>query len=172
MTEAVAKLKNIDVAPRKMRKVAGLIRGLTVNEALAQLEMLDLRGTEPLRKLVYSAVANAKNGKLDEAKLYVKELYVDKGLMLKRYLPRAQGRATPLQKKRSHVVLVLAEKSGETKDRFVFHRTGRKIKSSAGTEKKVKEKAKAPVREMEAKPKEEKSGETPSRRRIFRRKAI
>ncbi|MDE2144675.1 MAG: 50S ribosomal protein L22 [Patescibacteria group bacterium] len=171
MTSAKAILKNLDIAPRKTRKVADLIRGLTVNEALAQLEVNSLRGAGPIIKLLYSAVANAKNAKLDEAKLYVKEIYVDKGIMLKRYLPRAQGRATPIQKKRSHITLILGEKEN-AKRKFVFHRVSKKTKQSIAKETKAKDKSKPP-KDTEAKPKEEKAVESaPTRRRIFRRKAI
>lgn len=174
MTSAKAILKNLDIAPRKTRKVADLIRGLTVNEALAQLEVNSLRGAGPIIKLLYSAVANAKNAKnakLDEAKLYVKEIYVDKGIMLKRYLPRAQGRATPIQKKRSHITLILGELEN-AKRKFVFHRVSKKTKQSIAKETKAKDKSKPP-KDTEAKPKEEKAVESaPTRRRIFRRKAI
>ncbi len=171
MTSAKAILKNLDIAPRKTRKVADLIRGLTVNEALAQLEVNSLRGAGPIIKLLYSAVANAKNAKLDEAKLYVKEIYVDKGIMLKRYLPRAQGRATPIQKKRSHITLILGELEN-AKRKFVFHRVSKKTKQSMAKETKAKDKSKPP-KDTEAKPKEEKAVESaPTRRRIFRRKAI
>lgn len=167
MTEAKAILKNLDIAPRKVRRVADLIRGLTVNEALAQLEVNSLRGTDPIRKLVYSAVSNAKNAKLDESKLFIKSILVDKSIMLKRYLPRAQGRATPIQKKRSHITLVLGEKKN-AKPRFVFHRANKKTKQSAIKETKQKEKPK----DTEVKSKEEKTTEAAPRRRIFRRKAI
>ncbi len=74
MNEAKAILKNLDIAPRKVRLVANLIRGLAVNEALAQLEMNSLRSSAPIKKLIYSAVANAKNAHLDEARLYVKTI--------------------------------------------------------------------------------------------------
>ncbi len=171
MNEAKAILKNLDIAPRKVRLVANLIRGLAVNEALAQLEMNSLRSSAPIKKLIYSAVANAKNAHLDEARLYVKTIYVDKGIMLKRYLPRAQGRATPLQKKRSRVTLVLGEK--EQKQRFVLHRHGAKPKTAAKQpkEEKVSKPPRSAVKEKaEAKPREEKGAETT--RRMFRRKAI
>jgi large subunit ribosomal protein L22 len=170
MNEAKAILKNLDIAPRKVRLVANLIRGLAVNEALAQLEMSSLRSTGPIKKLVYSAIANAKNAHLDESKLYVKTIYVDKGIMLKRYLPRAQGRATPLQKKRSHITLVLGEK--EQKQRFVLHRHGAKPKTAVKPkEEKVGKVKQSEVKEKaEAKPREEKGAKTT--RRVFRRKAI
>ncbi len=168
MTETKAVLKNFDLAPRKARLVADLIRGLTVNEALAQLEMNALRGTDPIRKLIYSAVSNAKNSKLDENKLFIKTIFVDKSIMLKRYLPRAQGRATPIQKKRSHITIVLGEKDS-AKPRFSFHRVGKKIKQSPVKEAKQKEK---PKDTSEQKSKEEKTTGATPRRRIFRRKAI
>jgi len=98
------------MAPRKVRLVADLIKGLAVNEAEAQLLSIRRRAAQPLLKLLRSAVANIKNNKrLSEEKFYVESLRVDQGPMLKRSLPRARGMATPIQKKMSHVTLVLAE---------------------------------------------------------------
>lgn len=72
--------------------------------------MLAKKGAPVLKKLLQSAVANAKNGGMDETKLFVKELFVNEGPTLKRSLPRAHGRATPIRKRMSHVTLVLGEK--------------------------------------------------------------
>jgi large subunit ribosomal protein L22 len=107
MTEQTAKLNYLRIAPRKTRGVADLIRGLSVNDAEAQLLVQRRRPAKALLKLLRSAVANAKNNKLNEEHLYIKEIRVDGGPMLKRYLPRARGSASPLQKKMSHVTLVL-----------------------------------------------------------------
>lgn len=97
------------MAPRKVRAVAGIIKGLSVQEAEAQFLSQRRRASEPLLKLLRSAVANAKNNNLSLEKLYVSSLRVDGGPMYKRGLPRAMGRVTPLQKKTSHVSLVLTE---------------------------------------------------------------
>jgi len=107
MDTQTAKLNYLRIAPRKTRSVADLIRGLPVNDAEAQLMVQSRRPAKALLKLLRSAVANAKNNKLNVDHLFVKEIRVDGGPMLKRYLPRARGSASPLQKKMSHVTLVL-----------------------------------------------------------------
>lgn len=95
------------MAPRKVRSVADLIRGMSVNEAEAQLLMVRRRASHPLLKLLRSAVANAKNKQLNADHLFVAEIRVDQGPMLKRMLPRARGSASAIQKKMSQVTLVL-----------------------------------------------------------------
>ena len=96
------------MAPRKVRSVGDLIKGLPVNEAEAQLLAQTRRPSKALLKLLRSAVANAKNNKqADIQHLFVESLRVDGGPMLKRMLPRARGSASSIQKKMSHVVLTL-----------------------------------------------------------------
>ncbi len=107
-TEYKAKLSYLRMAPRKVRSVGDLIKGLPVNEAEAQLLMQARRPAKPLLKLLRSAIANAKNnGLTDAGHLYIASLRVDGGPMLKRILPRARGSASPIQKKMSHVTLIL-----------------------------------------------------------------
>lgn len=107
-TEYKAKLNYLRMAPRKVRSVADLVKGLPVNEAEAQLIMQTRRPAKPLLKLLRSAVANAKNNGLSDAgHLYIASFRVDGGPMLKRILPRARGSASPIEKKMSHVTLVL-----------------------------------------------------------------
>lgn len=106
---AIAKLKYLHMAPRKVRSVADLIRGKNIVEAETQLIYSRRRAAKPLLKLLYSAINNAVNQKLDRESLYISSITVDQGPMLKRWLPRAMGRATPIQKKMSHVVLILKE---------------------------------------------------------------
>ena len=112
MTEITAKLKHLRIAPRKVRKIAGLIRGKNVKDSLRQLGFITQRSVTPLRKLLHSAMANAKiNFSIkDDASLYVKEIRVDEGPVLKRSMPRAFGRATVLRKRTSHISLILEEK--------------------------------------------------------------
>src|SRR5580700_6296207 len=107
MQTQTAQLRYLRIAPRKTRSVADLIRGLSVNDAEAQLTVQRRRPAKALLKLLRSAVANAKNNKLNVEHLFVKEIRVDGGPMLKRSLPRARGSASPLQKKMSHVTMVL-----------------------------------------------------------------
>ena len=106
----VAKLSFLRMAPRKVRSVGDLIKGLPVNEAEAQLLVQTRRPSQTLLKLLRSAVANAKNNKqVDPQHLFVASVRVDGGPMLKRMLPRARGSASPIQKKMSHVTMVLGE---------------------------------------------------------------
>lgn len=109
--EAVAKLKNVPTAPRKMRMVADLIRGEKVNRALNILKYEPKEGAVRLQKLLLSAISNwqAKNEdeRLEDADLYVKEIFVDGGRMLKRLRPAPQGRAHRIRKRSNHVTLVV-----------------------------------------------------------------
>ena len=107
MEQQTAKLNYLRIAPRKVRSVADLIRGLSVNEAEAQLLMVRRRPAASLLKLLRSAVANAKNKQINPDHLFIAEIRVDQGPMLKRILARALGSASPIQKKMSHVTLVL-----------------------------------------------------------------
>ncbi len=108
MEKQTAQLNYLKIAPRKVRSVGDLIKGLTVNEAEAQLLVQRRRPAKSLLKLLRSAVANAKNNKrLNVDHLFIESIRVDKGPMLKRSLPRARGSASPIHKVMSHVTLVL-----------------------------------------------------------------
>ncbi len=124
-----AQLNYLKIAPRKVRLIADTIRGLSVKEAEAQLLLRVQRSAKPLLKLVRSAVANARNNKLDAARLFIAAIRVDPGPMLKRILPRAQGRATPIHKKMSHVTVVLQEANSAFQDRFVINPPVKKTKT-------------------------------------------
>ncbi|MBI4093268.1 MAG: 50S ribosomal protein L22 [Candidatus Kerfeldbacteria bacterium] len=107
--DIVAKLRYLRIAPRKVRLVLDLIRGQSVTEAATQLLHLPKSSSRPLLKLLKSAEANAAhNFKLDPKTLVIKHAYADEGPKLKRYTPRAMGRATPLLKRLSHVTIILA----------------------------------------------------------------
>ncbi len=110
--DAFAKLKYLRITPRKVRVVADLIRGKKVDQALAQLAYVEKRAAEPLAKLLRSAVANADQaakGQLDADALFVKSLMVDQGPSLRRFMPRAMGRAFKVLKKTSHIVLTVSD---------------------------------------------------------------
>lgn len=112
-----AKLTNLRISPRKVRLVAGLIRGLKVGEAQKQLNFLGKRSADPILKLLNSAIANAKNNaKMSEGDLVVSEIFVDGGPVLKRHMPRAFGRAFAIRKRTSHITLILADKAGVKKE--------------------------------------------------------
>ena len=117
---AFAKLNNCPTSPRKMRLVADLIRGLDADKALAELKLNPKEASGRLEKLLLSALANweAKNeGKrMDEANLYVSEITVDGGRMLKRVQPAPQGRAHRIRKRSNHVTLVVDSKQIDTKE--------------------------------------------------------
>ncbi|MBT8292886.1 MAG: 50S ribosomal protein L22 [Eudoraea sp.] len=108
---AFAKLNNCPTSPRKMRLVADLVRGAEVEKALAILRFSPKEASRRLEKLLLSAIANwqAKNEDTDieEADLFVKEITVDSGRMLKRLRPAPQGRAHRIRKRSNHVTLVL-----------------------------------------------------------------
>lgn len=114
MVESIARVKHIRVTPQKARRVVALIKGKQAQEALAILKFAQQSASEPIFKLVQSAIANAqvkadRDGEfLDEQDLYVKNAYVDEGTTLKRFQPRAQGRAFQIKKRTSHITVVLA----------------------------------------------------------------
>lgn len=120
--EIKAQLKHLHIAPRKVRLVADAVRGLTVEQATRRLDHLTKRSSMPIRKLVLSAAANAKhNFKIDggNAGLVIKEIRVDQGPALKRFSPRAFGRAAMIKKKMSHLSVILASKGGVKKDKKI-----------------------------------------------------
>ncbi|OGI58277.1 50S ribosomal protein L22 [Candidatus Nomurabacteria bacterium RIFCSPHIGHO2_02_FULL_37_45] len=103
-------LKNYRQSPRKVRLVAGLVRGKGVLEAIAELDFLAKRAGLPLKKLLLSAVSNAKQMGIDKENLFIKELRVDKGITMKRMMPAAMGTGHRINKRTSHLSLMLAEK--------------------------------------------------------------
>jgi large subunit ribosomal protein L22 len=109
--EAKAIAKNIRISARKVRLVADLVRGKDINEAYAILFNTNKSSCLPIQKLIRSAEANAEhNNNMDVEKLFVKEIYANEGPTLKRIRPRAQGRASKINKRTSHITVVLAER--------------------------------------------------------------
>ncbi len=109
-----ARLRFLRVAPRKVRLVADNVRGMKVGDALAMLRYTPQAAAKPLAKLLRSAVANAgqKGGRVDVDALWVRTLTVDQGPKWKRFMPRAMGRATRVEKKTSHVYVELGIGTG------------------------------------------------------------
>ncbi|MBP9715982.1 MAG: 50S ribosomal protein L22 [Candidatus Pacebacteria bacterium] len=103
-------LKNYRQSPRKVRLVAELIKGKRVADANTHLSFLPKRASLPIQKLLNSAIANAKNAGINPENLVVSSVTVDKGIVMKRSMPRARGSASRINKRTSHVVLTLAEK--------------------------------------------------------------
>ena len=115
-----AKLNNYRQSPRKVRLVADLVRGKSVAGARAELKHLAKRVATPILKLLDSAVSNASNlGHKDGSKdnLYIKSIQVDKGVVLKRSMPRAHGRAFPIHKHTSHISLELDVRGQSSKNK-------------------------------------------------------
>ncbi len=114
--EARAIARSVGMSPRKMRMVVDLIRGRGVNEAYSILKFSKKAATTPVEKTLRSAVANATQNAqaagsfLDVDDLVVREVYVDEGRTLKRFSPRAMGRATPIMKRTSHVTIIVDRK--------------------------------------------------------------
>ena len=105
-----ARLRYLRIAPRKVRLVADLIRGKNVEDALSILQFTTKKSSVPLAKLLQSAVANAdQKGGVDVDSLFVKTITVDGGPTIKRFRPRAMGRATPILKRTSHVLIELGQ---------------------------------------------------------------
>lgn len=165
-----AKLKHLRIAPRKVRLVADQVRGKSVEEAQAILNFTIKRGAKDLLKLLKSAAENAKNNfQLDPINLYIKKFLVDEGIKYKRWMPRARGQATLIQKKTSQVTLIL----DEINPSLAKASASAEASADKSEEKKVveiKERPKFTKSEREKFiPKAEKGG---GLKRIFRRKAF
>jgi large subunit ribosomal protein L22 len=117
---AFAKLNNCPTSPRKMRLVADIIRGLDVEKALNILKFNSKEASGRLEKLLLSAITNweSKNegSKIEDSNIYVKEITVDSGRMLKRVQPAPQGRAHRIRKRSNHVTIVLGSRTQENQD--------------------------------------------------------
>jgi len=113
-----AKLNYLRISPRKVRLVADLVRGRSVEEARSVLHFTVKKPADPLLKLLNSAVANAENNfGMDSKELYIAEIKVDGGPVLKRFMPRARGSVFPIMKRTSHISLLLREKGEEEVER-------------------------------------------------------
>lgn len=162
MATQTAKLNYLHIAPRKVRLIANTLKGLSVQEAEAQLVLRVQRSSQPLLKLLRSAVSNARNNKMDVSKLKIDTILVNGGPVLKRFLPRAQGRATPLLKRMSHVVLILKEAEKSVNNRFVINPPAKKTRAPK------KEKVKPAIPESKKEQSTEKRGFF---KRMFNRRA-
>jgi len=108
--EVSAKLKFLRISPRKVRLVADMVRRKKVEEAINLLNFNPRKAAQPIAKLLHSAVANAdEKGEIDVDTLFVKTIMVDEGPTMRRFRPRAMGRATRINKRTSHITVVLAE---------------------------------------------------------------
>lgn len=176
-----AKLKNLRKSPRKVRLVSSFLRGMDTDKAQSQLKFL-VKGSAPhFEKLLSSAVANAENNfGLDKNNLYIKDIIVDEGPKLKRWLPRAHGRATLLLKRTCSVEIVLDEKVKGKGRKKVAKQEIKDVKKTGVEEKIGKEEAKEEKKEL-AKEKESKeftdekkkgAGDKGILKKVFRRKSM
>ncbi|UTR12514.1 50S ribosomal protein L22 [Evansella sp. LMS18] len=109
--EAKAVAKQVRIAPRKVRLVVDLIRGKNVGEAISILRHTPKKASPVVEKLLNSAIANAEhNYEMEPDSLVVDKIFVDEGITLKRFRPRAMGRASRINKRTSHITVVLTEK--------------------------------------------------------------
>ncbi len=108
--EAKAVSRYVRISPRKAREVIDMVRGKSIDVALGILQLTPKGASKQIEKLVKSAQANAENNfEMDPDSLYVSECFVDEGPTLKRFRPRAMGRATPIDKKTSHLTVIVKE---------------------------------------------------------------
>lgn len=109
--EVRAQARYVRIAPRKVRIVTDLVKGKGTDEAIALLRYTPKRAVGMLSKLLRSAIANAGNNhEMDTSNLYVYQVYVDEGPTLKRFRPRAMGRASRIRKRTSHITIILKER--------------------------------------------------------------
>lgn len=181
--KVTAKLNNLRISSRKTNLVAGLIKGMDVFEAVNQLNTTIKGGCEPMRKLLQSAIANAENNfGLAKDNLYISEVLIGAGPTLKRWMPKAFGRAGRILKRTSKITIILEEKvegKGRKSKTELEKIREERIKEKAKEEKSEKEEAdnKAAKKEKISE-KEEKVEKTSSKsakswtNKIFRRKSM
>jgi len=165
MNEAkvMAKLKNLDITPRKMRRVTELVKGLQVDNALAELSINTTRGAASLKKLINSAIAGAREKKLNPDKLVIGSIRVDEGRVLKRLLPQGRGRANLIRKRFSHITVELMESEKAKPKGFIMPKKVKKVRETPSSPRS----APKPTEERAA-PKEQKG----FMQKVFRRKAV
>jgi len=168
-----AKLSYLRIAPRKVRLVADLVRRKSVEEAQTILNFTTKKAAPIVLKLLKQAVANAKMGlQLEEKNLYISKILVNEGPKYKRWMPRAKGMATPIQKRTSHVTIVLDEIVKKPKKAKRLKKTEKEVRPEPVEKREIKEIPKI----EKPKPKPEKEERKPiierGVRRIFKRKAF
>lgn len=126
VVEVKAHVKTLRISPRKLRLVTNMVKNMWADEAVVQLQFTNKKGARYVAEAIKSAIANGShNFKMKKEQLYVKAVTCDQGPVLKRFMPRAQGRATPVRKPTTHLHVVLAEKPGKRKGAFAVQFKGR-----------------------------------------------
>lgn len=178
-----AKLNYLRIAPRKVRLVADLIRKKRVETAQTILKFTIKKGAEPLSKLLNSAIANARNNfQIDPDNLYIYKITVDEGPKYKRWMPRARGQASEIQKKTSHITIILDEIEKKPKETKKIKKVEKRKKAEKPLKKEEKL-SEEKIRDEIIRPKEEKPKLKPKKekarpkivrgiKRIFQRKAF
>jgi len=144
MSKAI--VKNYRQSPQKVRLIADSIRGKKVTDAITQLQFMAKRGASPMKKIVESALANAKNNSVPTENLIIKEITVDQGVTLKRWRPKWRGTAHPIRKRTSNVVVILGEKVAKVDKKSKSEKSTKKVE-------KVEEKPENVTKEAPAKKK-------------------
>jgi len=172
-----AKLSYLRIAPRKTRLLADLVRGKSVKEAQTILSFTIKKGSSPVLKLLNQAVASAVNNyQLEPDNLYIAKIVVDEGPKYKRWRPRARGQAYQIQKKMSHIIIILDEKVKSKKKVDKSEKTAAVKKAEVKEQKAVKagSEGKAGSKSEKSKPEQDSFRPKTERgaKRIFRRKAF
>jgi len=177
--KSIARLKNYRVSPQKARLIMSLVQGYDVDVAISHLEHSTKKFSHQLKKLILSALANAQNNNgLSKNNLFVEDVKIGEGVTYKRWMPRAYGRATPVMKRTSNVVVILKERQ-EGKDRL----TEEQIKKSRKEAQKVKQAEKTGGAKSKKASQENKEGvakdikgkqqsSASGKAKIFRRKSV
>lgn len=172
----VAHARSLRIAPRKLRLVANLVKQMRAEDALVQLQFVNKRGTEIVIKLIKSAIANAEhNFSLDPAGLYIQSITCDAGQVMRRYMPRARGSASPLNRRMSHLHVVLESKAVNSKKASRFSQLLARRKTAVSKTKETPE-VTSDVVDIAKKPEAPKSGEqikqnkVQQKRRLFNRR--
>lgn len=166
--EVKASLKHLRMSAQKVRLVIDIVRKMPVEAALDQLKFINKKAAIPVRKLIKSAIANAVNTyDLDKSNLLIREIRADEGVTLKRWMPRAHGRASAIRKRGCHVNVTLAEikESGKKEKKVV------KTEEPVKLEKLVKEGEKAAKVTAKVEKDKGKKVAAPEKAKMFRRKA-
>jgi large subunit ribosomal protein L22 len=169
-----AKLRYARISPRKFRMVADLIRGLSVKEAEDVLRFTVKRPARPMLKLLNSVTANAKNNfNIEKENLYIAEVKVDGGPMMKRFMPQARGVVHQIQKKTSHVYIRLEKiREEEEKKKTVKKEKIKKVYQSEKPKEEVSLKKKGKGKDDEATKEESLKKQQTDKKSMFRRKSI
>ncbi len=174
-----AHARYLRVAPRKVRVLLGMLKGMSAADALVQLEHNSKKSAPMLARLLKSAIANAKNNfSLDPEKLYIKALTCDMGPVMKRYTPRARGAAFEIRRKTSHINVILEERGGAKVSKASASRLSFLKKKAESVDKEerenvIRQPAKSEVRKSQIFKTEEqvKASKVQQKRRLFSRKS-